>query len=356
MAIREGRWDCPACGSKGILGRHTLCSQCGRPRPQGITFYLPSDADEISNPSLLAIAQDGADWICQYCSASNRTADVFCTQCGAARGSSPTQAVQTHGLDEVPRSGKEPSKLSTSQAVASKVSKKSFLSFKRAIATLALSLTLGTGTWFVMPRSFQTTVSNVSWERQILIEHYVTVTESDWSIPPGGRLISQSREIKEYVRVLDHYETRTRQVSEQVAVGSETYVCGQRDLGNGFFEDETCSRTLYETRTRTETYEEPIYRQDPIYATKYTYDIERWVHARTETTQGNDPNPVWASVTLAGNEREGDRQEIYAVQFTDTKGKPYRYEFSEAEWATFAMGESCKLTLQYGKLNDIDCE
>lgn len=356
MAIREGRWDCPSCGTKGILGRHTSCSQCGRPRPKGIKFYLPSNTDEVADPSLLAIAQQGADWICQYCSASNRVADQFCTQCGAERGTSPTQDVKSYGLDDVPHSGDNDSPVPALSIAASKPSKGNFFSLKRAIATLALSLTVGTGTWFVVPRSFQTTVSNVSWERQIVIEHYITVTESDWSIPSGGRLISQSREIKAYEQVLDHYETRTRQVSEQVAVGSETYVCGQKDLGNGFFEDETCTRTKYETRTHTETYEEPIYRQEPIYATKYTYEIERWVHARTETTQGNDLNPVWAAVTLAGNEREADREETYAVEFTDAKGKLHQYEFSEAEWATFALGEACKLTMQYGKLNDINCE
>lgn len=362
MAIREGRWDCPSCGSKGILGRHASCSQCGRPRPQGVKFYLPTESSEISNPSLLAIAQDGADWVCQYCSASNRTIDKFCTQCGAERGTSPTQSVKSYGLDEVPRAGESAARSVASGLASSQTSKGSFFdalncrNAKRAIAALALSLTLGTGTWFVVPRSIQTTVSTVSWERQIVVEHYVTVTESGWSIPPGGRLLSQKREIKEYQRVLDHYETRTRQVSEQVAVGSETYVCGQRDLGNGFFEDETCTRTRYETRTHTESYEEPIYRQEPIYATKYTYEIERWVHARTETTQGDDQQPVWATVALSDHEREADRHETYAVQFTDAKGQPHRYEFSEAEWATFAVGESCKLTLQYGKLNDITCE
>lgn len=33
MAICEGRWDCPSCGSTAIYGRHVECAGCAR-------FYL----------------------------------------------------------------------------------------------------------------------------------------------------------------------------------------------------------------------------------------------------------------------------------------------------------------------------
>ena len=49
--------------------------------------------------------------------------------------------------------------------------------------------------------------------------------------PAAGRLLSEREEIHHYDQVLDHYETRQRDVEEQVQVGTETYVCGQRDLG-----------------------------------------------------------------------------------------------------------------------------
>jgi hypothetical protein len=351
--IREGCWDCPSCGTQGILGRHTDCTACGRSRPAGIKFYLPAQASEVADPDLQAIAKGGADWLCQYCGASNRTTDQFCTQCGAAKGSSPTQAVRTYALDEVPQAAKPVAK---PPAPAKSAKSSGFRPFKGAIATCTLMLALGGGAWFVTPRSLQTTVDGVAWERYVNIEQYVTVTESDWSIPPGGRLLSQQQEIKSYQRILDRYETRTRQVSEQVATGTETYVCGQRDLGNGFFEDETCTRTLYETRTRTETYEEPIYRQEPIYATKYTYEIERWVHARTASTFGTDLNPHWAVVSLADNEREASREAKYTVDFIDRKGNMQQYAFNETDWSTFELGKACDLVFQYGRLRDVDCQ
>ena len=61
-------------------------------------------------------------------------------------------------------------------------------------------------------------------------------------IPPDGRYISEEEAIRRYDQVFVRNETRTRQVSEQVQTGTRDYVCGQRDLGNGFFEDITAKR------------------------------------------------------------------------------------------------------------------
>lgn len=45
--ILEGRWDCSYCGTKGILGRHRECPNCGRPRGEDVKFYLPSSKDYV---------------------------------------------------------------------------------------------------------------------------------------------------------------------------------------------------------------------------------------------------------------------------------------------------------------------
>ena len=45
-------------------------------------------------------------------------------------------------------------------------------------------------------------------------------------------------------------------------------------MGNGYFEEETISTPVYETYYETEEYQEPIYRDEPVYAMKYYYDID----------------------------------------------------------------------------------
>ncbi len=131
------------------------------------------------------------------------------------------------------------------------------------------------------------------------------------------------------------YETKERTVSERVHVGERTYVCGQRDLGNGFFEDIECSEPIYETQQRIETYEEPVYEQVPVMATKYEYEVDRWVPARTETATGNDHQAYWPELDLQENEREGERSESYRIVFRDDNGRRHEMTFPYQEWLTF---------------------
>ncbi|NJP05950.1 MAG: hypothetical protein HC837_10170 [Chloroflexaceae bacterium] len=344
MAIREGRWDCQYCGKTGILGREQGCPGCGRVRPEGTKFYLLEDAPEVTDEHLQERAQAGADWVCAFCGTTNEAQRDPCKQCGASKSSSESQQqVKTYELHEVPRTGDnapdETIQPEPSQVVASRSSALPMLPVIGGV--LAVLLVCGLGIWFFVLRTTeqQVTVDGFSWERTIEIEEMRTVTEEDWDVPSGGRVLDQRQEIHHYKQVLDHYETRTRQVNERVKVGSEDYVCGQRDLGNGFFEDKMCTRDVYETRSRTETYEEPIYRDEPVYRTRYTYEIDRWERDRTEKAQGNDQNPVWPDYMLASNQRAGERSALYRVHITDDQGKTYQVEAPEQRWAVLHIGD-----------------
>ncbi|MGD2182696.1 zinc finger protein [Lusitaniella coriacea] len=355
MAIREGRWDCPSCSTQGNLGRDRACPNCGRPRPEGIKFYLPENAPKIENQELRAIAQSGADWICEYCGSSNRITIEQCVGCSAPR-SNRTQAVKTYTPTAVPRSAEvtspSPQKLNASNTSANQLKRNVTPSLQRVRRTPAnrrkrnilisfiLAVIVGLGVFLFQPRTIDTTVVGTPWERVVAIEKYIPVTESDWSVPSGGRIVSQREEIHHYDRILVGYETKTRTVSDQVQTGTETYVCGQKDLGNGFFEDKTCTRPIYETRQRTETYEDPIYREDPVYKTKYTYEIDKWVPSRKATASSNiAEQPYWPPLNLAKNERESERTEEYAVEFRDKKGKTYSIPLDRVNWQNYKPGQ-----------------
>jgi hypothetical protein len=57
-------------------------------------------------------------------------------------------------------------------------------------------------------------------------------------------------------------------------------------------------RPVYRTETKTETYQEPVYRDEPIYATKYYYEIDIWQYAFSYNTSGNDKDPYWKEFEL----------------------------------------------------------
>jgi hypothetical protein len=355
MAVREARWDCQYCGAKGNLGRHKSCRNCGRSRPAGTKFYLPNEEAVVDDQALLAEAAKGPDWVCSFCGTSNGIERDTCRACGAPReADSHQQAVTDYGVGQAPTTGDmtvgeaTPARKEATPAAGNRT--------KIVLIGVAAFVVLCIGLAFVIfrGRAAGASVSGFEWQRTVAVEAFQTVEEEDWTVPEGGRIKSQRQEIQSYADILDHYETRQRQVQEQVQVGTEDYVCGQRDLGNGFFEDVMCQRPIYETQSRTETYEEPIYRQEPVFATLYVYDIDKWTVVRTEEASGNDHSPVWPRSDLGPDEREGERSERYVVIFTDENGETYPWETTLDQWETFEMGQQVVLKLDsFGNLKDV---
>lgn len=360
MAIREGRWDCQYCGALGNMGRDKACPNCGSSRPEGTKFYLADDA-EITDKKLLRQATIGPDWNCEFCGTSNAADITICGSCNAPReASSPVAQVKDYELGEAPTSGDMAPPPEARPATATEESKAKPKLSPMAIAGIAgavllLCICIVAAIFIFGGQDVDATVSGFTWERAFEVEAFQTVTEEDWSIPDGGRLLSQSEEIHHYDQILDHYETRQREVSEQIQVGERTYVCGQRDLGNGFFEDIECSEPVYETQNRTETYEEPIYREEPVYQTRYVYEIDKWVVVRTENARGDDHSPYWPRADLGDDEREGARTESYLVFFTNDKGDRYSYEVPLDEWQGFEAGQGVKLKLNaLGEISEVE--
>ena len=342
MAVREGRWDCPSCGDVGQLGRSVSCTGCGSPRPQGVRFYLPEDAPEVTDAEMLRQAAAGADWVCEHCGASNRALSADCTGCGASVGDSEYQETHEYGEGEAPRSGRP---RALRDVPAPPPSTRRGGGFRRVVRWGIGLGAVGGAFAFLSPREVPATVSDRSWERTVQVERFRTVTEEEWELPEGGRELSRERAIRRYDRVLDHYETRTRQVSEQVQTGTESYTCGTTDNGNGYFTDKTCTRPTYSTQYRTEEYEEPVYRQVPVWGTRFRYEIERWKPERVARAAGGATgSPEWPDTELSGSrEREGERKEVYTLTFRDEEGKEYTKQLTQAQWERYDPGERVTL-------------
>lgn len=355
----EGYWDCAYCGQKANKGRFRNCPHCGRPRGEGTKFYLIEKDNFVSDD----VVPKGPDWFCECCDSYNTFSAEYCTSCGAPKGASKDYFEMQKKKAEKKAEEVHPHSTSTTYSSHSKHSypskfykdddsfaarassydygptvsyskprKKSGKSiwgsivdfvadYKMSFLVILLILAMvGVGIYLIIPKNITLHVTEVSWERSIDIQEYKTVREDDWYIPAGGRLVYTQSEIRTYEQVLDHYETHYETRSETYVSGYTTHT-NYIDLGNGYFDTETYQEPEYSTRYYTEPVEVPVYRSEPVYDTKYYYDIERWVYTRTAKSKGADKNPYWPATSLKSNERESTKHENYVVTGYNVKDK-----------------------------------
>ena len=327
--IREGYWQCSYCNQRN-RGPDTECASCGKARGVNVEFHLSEDAPAVIDENALAGALSGADWRCDHCGSDNKAYYSTCYTCSNERTSADT-----------PRDVRDlPLSLNEEQLVDTVDSPPLITPRRWASLASAVCVFLFVLWWLFTPRPIVAHATGFSWERSIFTERYQTVREEGWSIPPGGRLVSSQQAIHHHERVFSHNETRTREVTEQVEVGRETVVTGHRDLGNGYFEDITEDVPIYKTQHRTDTYQEPIYVNEPVYRTRYIFDIERWVPDKTLKTEGQGKAPRWPEFQAMTTWRESKRDGVYVVYFLpESSTQPISYVAkSEAEWSSFQEG------------------
>ena len=348
MATYEGKWRCERC-SNANLGRHLHCQTCGTKRDDNVQFFLDDDNSIVTDAALLRQAKVGADWICQYCGGNNRAFDRNCTSCGSERTEENKQLQEEiRGIGDWTEAAQRAVALNSQNAAQ----KKSF--FTSRLFKIALFGAGMLGALFVvlfgalvyistLEYSCDLEVAGLEWQRTIRLEEYKTVRETAWEgeVPSAARV--QSKEIA--LHHTDQVPNGTRQVpetyTERVSDGTETYVCGRKNKKNGYFEDEYCTRTKYKDVTKTRTKTETVYKDVPVYRTRYTYLIDKWVAAGEKTTAGNDFNPQWAAVQIDNvRTREAGREENYNLLCKELAGnnKLYKYKVESNAWSHFQNG------------------
>ena len=309
--IIEGLWDCPFCGNKRIRAGQKTCPDCGHPQDENTKFYMPDEIKYVSEEEAEKISRN-PDWQCSFCGSLNSDDLNVCKNCGATKEDSERNYFEMRQQEE--------EKMGIFAAI---------------IFGLA-------------PKIKNVTIDDLDWERTIDIEEVVTHNESDWSLPDDARLQYTKSEIQSYKDVLDHYETvtetKTRSVIDHYEEKS-SYV----DLGNGYFEEQTESVPVYTEETYTEDVEKPVYRKEPVYATKYYYEIDKWTVVDTAKSSGNDQNPSWPEPKLKDGQRTGAEEEHYFVTATyeKKKGKTEtgRYEMDFSQWKELKKGEKIELKI-----------
>jgi hypothetical protein len=297
---------------------------------------MASSADRVQDQQSLQKARAGADWRCSYCTQNNPATVSICKDCGHTRAESDAElAVREYSNSEIPTSGKKARSVER-EAAAPKPKKKG----RRKWLLVAL-VVIGVMVYFTRSKEIVVTVEAFGWERIIETEEHRLVEEEGWSVPSGGTRLQSFRAIHHYDKILSHYETRTR--TQQRAAGTKQYVCGKRDLGNGYFEDKYCTRTIYESYE--EQYEEPIYRKEPVYKTKYRYSIYKWQEADPLVVQGNDHQPRWPNTSAVQQDRRrrlANRSGKYIIIVRDDLGEQHEHTIPLDKWEALKKGQQIK--------------
>ena len=303
--IIEGYWDCSFCGSTGISGLKRECPGCGKPRGENVKFYLKDEKNYLDEEQSKKVGA-GPDWYCEYCGSLNSSSLTVCSSCGAEREDDGKTYEDVKNAD-AQREEKRKAEVQAYEAASAPKKKSGPV---RYILLAVLALIIGFIVYSMIPKKDQLEVKGFSWKYNINIEEERLVEESDWDLPEDYvEILDTKEEVHHYEDVLDHYETVTVTV----------------DAGNGTFEEEE--------------HEEPVYRQDPVYETKYYYSLYKWFDSRDVETSGEDHEPYWGEENLAENERESSREETYWITAQNKKDKEQTYKLSKEDWEGLEIGD-----------------
>ena len=376
----EGYWDCHYCSSKGIRGRHRECPNCGRPRGEETKFYLKEFGEEYAVDE----SPERPDWLCGYCSTYNPDAAKECLSCNAPRDGKTYAEIR--GLeksvvkdkdknsidDEGEISNEEREKQNLRQDAEDREKKRreasqkwrekdqqhprssspkqNFFHRHRVLLSLGavfIVAAIAALCYAFLPKHVSFEVTDLSWERSISIQERYTAEESGWDVPSGGRVKFTKEELHHTEEVFDHNETYYEDVSEEVLdhYKTETH---KIDKGNGFFDIEKEQVPVYKTVHKKVKKERPVYRDVPVYKTKYYYLIERWKTTRSVDTSAHDKEPVWGDVSLADGEGPYDVGQERASKWDTTfrvsgiaNGEKVSYVVDDTEfWESMSVGDT----------------
>jgi hypothetical protein len=304
--VYEMLWNCPYCGTEKLLGlTHRHCPECGAPQDPDLR-YFPEEADKVAVEDHVYC---GADVECPACRAPMSARATFCANCGSPLKEGVEVKRQVDPL--------------ASPAIPPKAGK------KRSRTGLILGIVFGSlalVTALVLVLVFWTqttslTVTGHTWTREIKIEEFKTVNQSEWCdmMPSDARRVTRSQEVRSHRQIPDGQDCRTERVDRGDGTYSERQVCTTR------------------------------YRQEPVYDDRCHFEVDRWTYSRSATTQGASlaQPPVWPEPELKrrgkradalGNERMGQRIERNLVHLVDAEGQAHQCDFSQQQWASIADG------------------
>ena len=175
-------------------------------------------------------------------------------------------------------------------------------------------------------------IDSLEWRAIAEIQEWKACDESGWEVPEGAIVYKEQEEIKSYKIV--GYETKYRVEEYQELVGYIPRIW----------------RPIYETRTRRVPYQEAI--KEPVYATKYYYTIDRWVHLEYVLLAcGYDQDYNYPDYVCAENERVHNVEYEYLVKF-ECDESHISHTVDRDTWESLQVGQEISVEKnQYGVIH-----
>lgn len=325
-------WTCPACGGRN-KGNATVCKHCGAPQPEDVKFEQPAEEKIIEDAVVIERAKAGPDIHCAFCGTRNPAGSQICARCGADLGEGVARAkggiVGAHRDEPAPdivcpfcATPNRATNLKCSNCGANihepkpappapaQPTPKSGGMNKLVLVGIGILIVICFAALFLIfgrTDDVAGQVSNVGWERQIVVLGLAPVSHQDWrdEIPANADLGSCRDEVR--------YRSDTQQPNSQEVCGTPYTV----DTGSGFGEVvQDCEYLVYDAMC--------------------AYTTMEMVPVNTLVSSGTGLNPEWPELRLEAEQEQGDSSESYTITF-QADGETYRYttrnfnEFSRFE-------------------------
>lgn len=319
-------WICPNCATRNP-GPQKTCASCGLPQPDNVQFEQPATEKIIADEATIAQATAGPDIHCHYCGTRNPATAATCSQCGAnlaegtkraagqvlgAHRDKPAEPVLcpacgSANAPDAPKCAHCGASLTASAAPAApppvpapakRVSP--MVGIGLGVVALVLCAVAITCVMMMSRTSDLTgTVSDVSWQRTVVIEQLLPVTRQAWRDElPANSVAGECR-------------PQLRRTQDDPAPNARE-VCGTPytvDEGTGY--GEVVQDCQYE-----------------IYEDFCDYTAQEWQRVDEAVLNGNNSSPQWPALELTAQQRQGERQENYTCTFTTESGA---YEYSSTD-------------------------
>lgn len=350
-------WDCPnpACRHQGILGPLNRCPKCAEPKSDVVKHYDPPKGKEIwvDDPTKLEIDIHKPDWICPYCSARNPSLrDSRFERCFNCDFYREDNLDGTHNDQPVFSDDNAPPAKRPSKAIPNHSSAWIWRSIAKGIfAGITIAALVGGGWWVLRPDPYVGVITDLNWRIEVPVEKQVIVSETGWSLSSNAIADSIQSETRQRGTQRVQVGTRTEMVSvsKQVQDGYESVsVTRYRSVPNGTYQDchrssmsngyaqETCTtrtryrdesyttteqRPRYKTITVQEPRTVPIYENQPVYATWYSWREWQWVFAQSLVASGDRTlprNPPTLDLTAIASQHQVPVDRIRTLEPKET--------------------------------------
>ncbi len=386
----ENTWPCASCGATN-KGRFLKCEKCGAFKEKGTKDVVPDPASAatVTDPELLKMATQGANWSCEFCNGQTRDATGKCVNCAAPK---PLETPPTSdGVDiqkgpkseisgdasisfddgvvrirssnggkinglvvngrtyntrdgkvEVTENGKP---VKASIAGASVTGKKKKISWPLVGAILggvALFALIG---FLVAPWEENVKVSSLSWNYKSDLHQKTLMHGEDWGSPIGSFNVSCSSKYYGDENCNAH-DCRPHTVSYDCNCSSYECNCREscKDNGNGFSTCTDVCSTCQKCSTCSKTEYDTCYDSCPVYKDWCKYDYYEWPIIKTMNTAGSKHDEHWPELEAFGPDQRINRTEKYEVEFLNEKKTTRSYHPSNlTDFARFQDGASWRI-------------